>query len=64
MLTSTQVLTLCIFQIGLSGENQQFAVNELKDNIDKKGTDAVLKYLNEDLIKWISEPVKLAGIKL
>ena len=60
MLTSTQVLTLCIFQIGLSGENQQFAVNELKDNIDKKGTDAVLKYLNEDLIKWISEPVKLA----
>jgi small GTP-binding protein len=55
-----QVLTLCIFQIGSSGENQKSAVDELEDNIDKEGPDAVLKHLNEDLNNWRSEPVKLA----
>ena len=60
MLTSRQVLTLCIFQIGSGGENQKSAVDELKDNIEKEGLDAVLKHLNEDLNKWRSEPVKLA----
>jgi hypothetical protein len=49
MLISWQVLTLCIFQIGSSGENQKPAVDELEDNIDKEGPDPVLKHLNEDL---------------
>ena len=60
MLINRQVLTLCIFQIGSSGENQKSAVDELEDNIDKEGPDAVLKHLNEDLNNWRSEPVKLA----
>ena len=60
MLISRQVLTLCIFQIGSSGENQKSAVDELEDNIDKEGPDPVLKHLNEDLNNWRSEPVKLA----
>ena len=60
MLISRQVLTLCIFQIGSSGENQKSAVDELEANIDKEGPDAVLKHLNEDLNNWRSEPVKLA----
>ena len=57
MLISRQVLTLCIFQIGSSGENQKPAVDELEDNID---IDALLKHVNEDLNNWRSEPVKLA----
>ena len=60
MLISRQVLTLCIFQIGSSDENQKSAVDEIEDNIDKEGPDAVLKHLNEDLNNWRSEPVKLA----
>ena len=60
MLISRQVLTLCIFQIGSSGENQKSAVDELEDSIDKEGPDAVLKHMNEDLNNWRSEPVKLA----
>ena len=60
MLISRQVLTLCIFQIGSSGENQKSAFDELEDNIDKEGPDALLKHLNEDLNNWRSEPVKLA----
>ena len=60
MLISRQVLTLCIFQIGSSGENQKSAVDELEDNIDKEGPDAVLKHLNEVLNNWRSETVKLA----
>ena len=59
-LISRQVLTLCIFQIGSSGENQKSAVDELEDNIDKEGPDAVLKHLNEDLNNWRSETVKFA----
>jgi hypothetical protein len=60
MLISRQVLTLCIFQIGSSGENQKSAVDELEDNIDKEGPDAVLKHVIEDLNNWRSETVKLA----
>ena len=60
MLISRQVLTLCIFQIGSSGENQKSAVDELEDNIDKEGPDALLKHMNEDLNNWRSETVKLA----
>jgi hypothetical protein len=52
MLISRQVLTLCIFQIGSSDENQKSAVDELEDNIDKEEPDAVLKHLNEDLNNW------------
>ena len=60
MLISRQVLTLCIFQIGSSDENQKSAVDELEDNIDKEGPDTILKHLNENLNNWRSEPVKLA----
>jgi small GTP-binding protein len=62
MLIIRQVLTLCIFQIGSSGENQKSAVDELEDNIHKGGLETALKQCNEDLENWKDEPVKLAVI--
>ena len=42
MLISRQVLTLCIFQIGLSGENQKSAVDELGQH-RQRGTRCSIK---------------------
>lgn len=62
MLTSSQVLTLCIFQIASSDENWKSALEKLKDNIDKEGLETALQHLNEELDNWKNEPVKLAVI--
>ena len=62
MLTSRQVLTLCIFKIALSERQQKCkcAIKEFEVNIEKEGLDAALKHLKEDLENWRNEPVKLA----
>jgi GTP-binding protein EngB required for normal cell division len=60
MLTSRQVLTLCIFQIASRGENWKSAFDEFKGNIDKDGLIKALKHFNEDLDNWKNVPVKLA----
>ena len=60
MLTSRQVLTLCIFQIASSDGNWKSALDEFNENIDKDGLEKALKHCNEDLDNWRNEPVKLA----
>ena len=60
MLTSRQILTLCIFQIASSDENWKSALGKLKDNIDKEGIATALKQFNEELDNWKNEAVKLA----
>ena len=60
MLTSRQVLTLCIFQNASGDENWKSVLDELKGNIDKDRLEKALKQFNEDFDNWKNEQVKLA----
>jgi putative ribosome biogenesis GTPase RsgA len=65
MLTSRQVLTLCIFKIALkeSDKKLKYLLKKLEVNIEKEGLDAALKQLKEeleDLENRRNESVKLA----
>ena len=74
MLTSRQVLTLCIFKIALreSDKHGKYVLNKLEVYIEKEGLDAalkhlkgelednILKHLKKDLKNWRNEVVKLA----
>jgi hypothetical protein len=63
MLTSRQVLTLCIFKIALRKSDKKkwkYVLKKLEVNIEKKGLDAACFNLKEDLDNWRNELVKLA----
>ena len=51
MFTKKEVLTLCIFQIGLG---------ELKESIEKEGLDAAFINFNKTIDNWKNAAVKLA----
>ena len=60
MLTSRQVLTLCIFKIALrdSAKKWKYVLEELEVNIEIEGLDA--EHMKEDPENWRNESVKLA----
>ena len=62
MLTSRQVLTLCIFKIALrdSAKKWKYVLEELEVNIKNVGLDAAFKQFKEDLENWSNQLVKLA----